>query len=110
MEQRIFIVKSHYETKSLLRTLFSERLPPNKTTIRKNVKKCERDGTSLNTNEGRSGRIISTRTKENIEAVRETLERNQGRISARKNGLGISPSLFCQILKKELPWYPYKMI
>ena len=44
MEQRIFIVKSYYETKSYnqvqtkFRTLFPEHLPSNKTTIRKNVK------------------------------------------------------------------------
>ena len=43
MEQRIYIVKSYYETKSYkevetkFRTLFPERLPPNKTIIRKNV-------------------------------------------------------------------------
>ena len=83
MEQRIFIVKSYYEMKSYsqvqtkFRTLFSERLPPNKTTIRKNVKKYERDDTYLNMNKGRSGRRITTRTQENIEAVRQALETNQ---------------------------------
>ena len=49
-------------------------------------------------------------TQKNIEVVRQRLERNQGRISARRNGWGISPSLFYQIIKKDLPWYPYKMI
>ena len=98
MEERIFIVKSYYETKSYnqvqtkLRTLFPERLLPNKTTIRKNVKKYERDGTSLNMNKGISRRRITTRTQENIEVIRQAVERDQGRISARGNGLGISPS------------------
>ena len=55
-------------------------------------------------NEIRSGRRISTRTQKNIEAVR------QGRISARRNGLGISPSSFCRIIKKDLRWYTYKII
>ena len=116
MEQRIFIAKSYSETKSYnqvqtkFRTLFPERLPPNKTTIRKNVNKCERDGTSLNMNKGRSGRRITTRTQEYIAAVRQALERNQGRISARRNGLRISPSSFCRIIKKDLRWYPYRMI
>ena len=59
---------------------------------------------------GRSGRRIANRTQENIEAVRQALERNQGRISARRNGLGVSPSSFCRIIKKDLRWYPYKMI
>ena len=54
IEQRNFIVKSYYETKSYnqvrtkFRTLFPERLPPKKTTIRKNVKKYDRDGSSVN--------------------------------------------------------------
>ena len=109
-EQRIFIVKSYYETKSCnqvqtkFRTLCPERLRPNKTTIRKNVRKYERDGTSLNMNKGRSGRRITTRK------YRSSTEKNQGRISARRNGLGISPSSFCRIIKKDLRWYPYKMI
>ena len=83
MEQGIFIVKSYYETKSYnhvqtnFRTLSSECLPPNKTTIRKNVKTYERDDTSLNMNKERSGRRITTRTQENIEVVRQALERNQ---------------------------------
>ena len=38
--------------------LFLERLLPNKTTIRKNVKKYERDGPSFNMNKERSGRTI----------------------------------------------------
>ena len=54
----------------------------------------ERDGTSLNMNKGRLGRRITTRTQGNIEAVRQALERNQERISARRSGLGISPSSF----------------
>ena len=82
IEQRNFIVKSYYETKSYnqvrtkFRTLFPERLPPKKTTIRKSVKKYDRDGSSVNMNKGRSGRRIITRTQENIEAVRQVLERN----------------------------------
>ena len=113
MEQHIFIVKSYYETKSYnqvqtkSRDLFPEHLQPNKTTIQKNDKHYQRDGTSLNMNnmnKGRSGRRITTRTQENIEALWQALERNQGRISARKNRLGISPSSLCRIIKKDLHW------
>ena len=77
MEQRIFIVKSYYETKSYnqvqtkFRTLFPERLPPNKTRIWENVKKYKRDDILLNMNKGRSGRGITTRWQENTEAVRQ---------------------------------------
>ena len=54
MEQLIFTVNSHYKTKSFsqfptnFRTFFPERSPPNKTTTRKNVKKFDMDGISLN--------------------------------------------------------------
>ena len=47
-------------------------------------------------NKGRSKRKITTTTQENIAAARQSLERNQGRISARRNGLGILPNLFAQ--------------
>ena len=76
MEQRIFVVKSYYETKidnqvqTKFRTLLPERWPLNKTTIWKNVKKYERDDTPLNTNKWRSERRINAWTEENIEAVR----------------------------------------
>ena len=82
-EKRIFITKSYYEMKSYtqiqteFRILFPERLPPNKTTSQKIVKKYERDGTSLNMNKGRSGRRVTTRTQENTEMVQKALEQNQ---------------------------------
>ena len=104
-EKRIFITKSYYEMKSYtqiqteFRILFPERLPPNKTTSQKIVKKYERDGTSLNMNKGRSGRRVTTRTQENTETVQKALEQNQERISARRNGLQILPSSFCRTIK-----------
>ena len=76
-------MKSYNQVQTKFRTLFPESLPPNK---------------------------ITTRTLEIIEAVRQALETNQGRISARRNGLGILPSWLCQIIKKDLRWYPCKMI
>ena len=69
-------MKSYYETKSYnqvqtkFRSLFSELLPPNKTTIRKSVRKYEKDRTFLNMNKERSRRRTTIRTQENIEAVR----------------------------------------
>ena len=70
IEQSIF--KSYYETKiynqvqTKFRTLFPERLPPNKTTTRKNVENYE----SMR-GMARSGRRITTKKQENIEAVRQ---------------------------------------
>ena len=60
-------------------------------------------------NKERSERGITTRTQENIEVVRQALERNQGRINARRNGLGIPPSSFCRIIKRDVSWYVYRM-
>ena len=76
MEQHIFIVKLYYKTKSYsqvktkFRTLFPKRLQPNKTKIQGNVKKYVKR---------RSGRRNTTRTKENIDALQQALERNQGK-------------------------------
>ena len=57
------------------------------------LKKYERDGTSINMRKGedQEGEL----QQENIETVRQTLEKNQGRISRRRNGLGLSSSFFC---------------
>ena len=48
--------------------------------LKKMLKMYERDGTSLNMNKRRLGRRITTKAEENIEVVRQALERNQGRI------------------------------
>ena len=116
MEQHIFSVKLYYKTKSYnqnqihVRILFRERLPPSRTTVWENVKKYERDSTSLKMNKGRSGRRITTKTKENIGAVRQALEGNQGIISAIRHGLGIPASSCCQIIKIGLRLYLLKII
>ena len=60
----------------------------------KNVRKYQRDVTYLNMNKGRSNRKITTTTQEDIEVARQSLERNQGKISASRNGLGILLNLF----------------
>ena len=73
-------------------------------------KSFEKDDTSLNMNKGRSARRITTRAQQNIETVWQALEKNQGKISVRRNGLRISPTSFCRIIKKDLRCYPYRMI
>ena len=72
MEQSIYIAKSF--TKRKAKTKFkpsSELCFQNvyqqiKPQFEKKIKKYERDGTSLNMNKGRSGRRITTRTREKI--------------------------------------------
>ena len=72
-EQRVFVVKTYYKTISYLevkeafRRTFSENDPPTNRTIWKNVKKYEREATSLNINKRRSGRKRTVRTKGKME-------------------------------------------
>ena len=83
--------------------MFPERLTSNETTDQpQDVKKCKRLAHLLYMNKGRSGRRITTRIQENTEAVEQSLERNQRRISARRNESVILPSLFCQIITTSL--------
>ena len=69
--QRSFVVTKYHETKSYeaVRAAFQERYPDrivlSKRTIQQNVAKYQREGTSLNLNKGRSGRMRTVRTQEN---------------------------------------------
>ena len=116
-EQRVFfVVRSYYQTRSYaavrerFRARFPERQPPpSKSTIERNVKKYERNFTSRNLNKGRSGRQKTIRTADNIQAVERALQINP-RISARRNGLGLTKTTFNCITKKDLRWHPFKML
>lgn len=115
-EQRVFVVKRYFQTRSYqqvqeeFRIRFPDRPVPQKTTIKKNVEKYEEHGTSQNRNKGHSGRRITVRTPENIQAVRERLENNPTGVSSRRNGLGLTKSSFNRITKKDLRLHPYKML
>jgi hypothetical protein len=70
-------------------------------------------GTSFNLNKGRSGRRRTARCPENIAAVTDVLanqEAGEQRISARRNGLGLSSATFNRITRLDLQLYPYQMI
>lgn len=69
--------------------------------------KYERHDTFLNMNKGKSGKRITAIAQKTLKWYSK--EKNQERISARRNDSGISPSFCCQILKKDLCWYPYKV-
>ena len=70
MEQRTFLVTSYLETKSTEQVLaefvirFPQRVPPNKETIHKNVRKFLQNGTVQNRYKGNSGRRRTARTPE----------------------------------------------
>ena len=114
-EQRVFVVKNWFVTKSLeqVRQLFRERFPDREPTTRmaiwKNVKKYTAYGTSLNRTSGHSGRPKTGRSQENINRVHELLVDNPRGVSSRRNGLEISQSSFVRIVKYDLKWHPYEM-
>ena len=88
---------------------------PCRGTVYSNVKKYATTGTSLNLNKGQSGRRRTTRSAENIEAVRHAIEQARGevggmRISCCRNGLGLSSATFNQITRLDLHFHHYQMI
>ena len=107
-EQRAFIVKTYYETKSYVKVKkafvekFPDRKPPSTSSIQRNIQKYEAKGTSHNLNKGNSGRHRSGRTEDNIKAVKELLERDPNSAVSRRNPLGLSRSTFHSIMTKDL--------
>lgn len=115
IEQRVFVVINYHETKSLrqVKERFSQRFPgrnaPTDRTILKNVRKYSENGTSLNLNKGNSGHPITVRNQNTINRVRNALQQNRRNISCRRNGLGLSATVFNRIVRNDLEWHPYKM-
>lgn len=70
-EQRVFVVTNFIKTGSIKQVQdsfeqrFPGRHPPSKPTIWKNVRKYQHEGTCLNLNKERSGRMRTIRTTEN---------------------------------------------
>ena len=101
-EQRVFIVRSYFETKSFkeVARLFTLQFPatpsPSKSTIWYNVKKYEEHGTSLNRYKENAGRKRTGRSDENIDAVHEALQNNPEGLTCRVNGLGL-PKLLLDV-------------
>ena len=113
--QRIFAVKTDYETHSfvgtqrLFRIRFPDREAPTKMNIWKNVRKYGEHGTSLNRNEHNSGRRRTGRTVQDINAVQEAIGQNPTGISCRRNGLGLPSACFNRIVRLDLNWHPYRI-
>ena len=113
-EQRVFVVLNYTRTQSTtqVRNAFRERFPnrnpPAASTILENVRKYENSGTSLNLNKSNSGRRRTTRTAENIDAVRDLLQENP-HMSARRNPIPISRASFNRITRQDIKWHPYRM-
>lgn len=114
-EQRVCLVETYIRTNSYYAVVgeFERRFPdrdiPNVSTIRRNVAKYRRYGTSLNLNKNRSGRRRTGRSNDNIETVRHAVEEAPRYVSARRNGTGIPSATFNRITRLDLRFHPYKI-
>ena len=114
-EQRTYLIKTFYETRSLqitcesFRERFPERQAPALKTVWANVRKFEAHGTCLNRNKGNSGRRRTGRWERNIEAVRQRLAEDPRGTSARRNGIGLPSATFNRITRLDLTMHPYRM-
>ena len=77
------------------------------TTVRKTASKFKEQGTIPNRNKGLSGRRFTKKLPENIQRVRHQIEEN-GYFSCRRNGISISHSTVCRIIKIYLIYFPYE--
>lgn len=115
-QERIKIVEFYLLTNSIVTTQrrfrlhFNVRYAPAKNTIQNLVENFKRKGSVLNQNRGASGRPVSVRTGEKIEAVRSSVVEDPNK-SYRKRAqtLVMKPSSMLTILKKDLKLTPYKM-
>ena len=96
------------EVRNAFQAIFSNRNPPAPSTILENVRKYQNAGTSLNLNKGNSDRRRIIRTAENIDVVRDLLQR-EPHASARRNPIQISRSSFNRITKHDIKWHPYQI-
>ena len=114
VEQRTFLVTRYLETKNTEQVVtefarrFPQRVPPNKATIHKVVRKFQQIGTVQDQYKGNSGRRRTARTPANINAVQNALQNNE-RMSCRRNQLGISSATVNRIIRLDLAYHPYRV-
>ena len=103
------LTQSVTEVQNRFRVEFPSRNPPCKKTIKKNVRKYQNTGTSVNRNKGYSGRQKTGRSEANVAAVRVLLEEIPRGVSCRRNPVEVSKSTFNRITRLDLRWHPYRM-
>ena len=115
VQERVFIVKTYFETHSfqeiqrLFALQFPQKTPPVKSTLWRTVKNYLNHGTSLNRNPSNSGRKRTGRSQDNIEAVHDELIRDPKGVTCRVNNLNIPSATFNRIVRIDLKWHPYKI-
>ena len=83
---------------------------PNRRTILKLYAKFKKEGTILNLNKGRSGRLRHARSPQNIQAVRRSVLRSPEKSYRVKcQEMGIAKESFRRILRLDLKLYPYRI-
>ena len=114
-DQRVWICVEYARTNNVCEVI--RRWPvrwygipvPSRLTIKSTFEKFVREGTCLNLNKGRSGRLRTARTQQNVDVVQQSLMED-GIRSARRNGLGLSRSNFNRIVKMDIKFHPYPVI
>ena len=121
-EQKLFVVLSKekgVKTPQILAEYirkWPDSKPPTRKTIF-NLSKNLHDHKNLRDQRSvSSGRKLSVRSQENIDAVKEVLENERQRkpdqpgSSCKRNPLKITKSSFNRIVKKDLAWKPYNIV
>jgi len=114
IDERTFMVENFLETNDYQEVIrrFSNQFPnrrvPVKKTIKLNVKKFHDHDSRENKNELHSGRPRTARSQNAYDRVNQALANNP-RISARRNGTGVSKSTFNRITN-DFKLYPYQMV
>lgn len=115
-DQRISIVKIHYQNGSIikntfrgLRDSFGRHGRPNETTIGRLMDKFERTGSVLD--DVTPTRLRTGRSTENIAAVSESVEETPKKsVRRRAQELGLSATTTWRILTKDLGLHAYKLV
>lgn len=115
-QQRIRIVEAYFATKSVVLTQrqyrrhFVRTKVPDRRTIIRLVAKFRETGSVANANKGHSGRPRSVKTPNNIQNLRDRLEKSPRKSTRRlSQEVGISRSSVLRILHDDLKLFPYKI-
>ena len=116
VQERIKIVEAYFSTKSVVLTQrqfrrdFLRKNPPSRLTIRCLLEKFRETGSVGDKNKGHSGRPRSSRTDNNIEALRQRLEESPRKSTRRlSQEVDLSRTTVRWIMRQDLNLFPYKI-
>lgn len=110
------IIELYFATNSVIlaqrnfRREFPGRRCPCAKTIRRLLAKFRSTGSLVDANKGHSGRPLSARSPDNIQAVRERLQQSPRKSTRRlSQEVGISRASVLRVIHKDLTLFPYKI-